>query len=173
MAERSPALAVQRFVEPLQLALSCVTNAVLVHSGRYQPGEARFLHLTGSPAPLDSANRLAFALRLQYRLATDTETHHRWNVILAAYEYRLLDSNGRELFAYHWHPESRSPITFPHLHLSRGGEAILLNVEQAHFPTGMVSLPEVLRRFIRDFAVGPQRDDWDHVLLDAGNTTNT
>ncbi len=88
-----------------------------------------------------------------------------------SYWYRLLDRQEHELLAYHWHPEGVSPITFPHLHLSSQVRPIAIGpgadpvaLAEMHLPTGQVTLADIVRLLITEFAVQPRRDDWETVL---------
>jgi hypothetical protein len=76
------------------------------------------------------------------------------------------DEDERELFAYHWHPIGRSHVTTPHLHIS--GRTEPPELAQAHYPTGPVTLADVVRPLIADFQVPPRRTDWQRILDRAG-----
>ena len=65
---------------------------------------------------------------------------------------------------YHWHPQGTSTVNFPHVHLRPGGQLGGTRINEAHFPTGLVALEEVLRLAIREFGVRPRRPDWAEVL---------
>jgi hypothetical protein len=54
-------------------------------------------------------------------------------------------------------------VTTPHLHIeaASGIHAALLG---AHFPTGVVAIPDLARMLIRDLGVAPRRADWQEVL---------
>lgn len=80
------------------------------------------------------------------------------------YLYGLDDESGQEVLSYQWHPDSRSPITWPHLHLAAGAEVAHLHVARAHLSTGRVSIEQVLRLAIGELGVEPLRDDWSDVL---------
>jgi hypothetical protein len=89
-----------------------------------------------------------------------------WKVRTVAYHYTVEESGdqGREMFAYHWHPQGRTAITFPHFHLYQGAGAIHDEVRKAHFPTGRIAFEDVLRLVIKQFGVDPLRDDWEAIL---------
>ena len=76
--------------------------------------------------------------------------------------YSVDHADARELFAYHWHPTGHSHVTRPHLHISGRTEPAELG--NAHFPTGPVTLADVVRLLIQDFDVRPRRADWSRVL---------
>lgn len=94
------------------------------------------------------------------------------------YRYQILDAEGQEILAYHWHPVGVSPVTYPHLHLSGrlapldlgpGREPIRLG--GMHLPTGgrvgMVTLADVVRVLIDEFGVQSRRADWRRILAEA------
>ena len=81
---------------------------------------------------------------------------------------------GRELFVYHWHPSGRSQNRDPHLHISAvtlrltGGRSRQVDrklpIDKAHFPTGQVTLQQVIRLLIEDLGVEPRVPNWQEVL---------
>jgi hypothetical protein len=99
---------------------------------------------------------------------------------LIGYAYQITDAEDRELLAFHWHPDSVSPVTGPHLHLTsrigrieapRTGSAIALG--QVHIPTGTVNLADVIRLLIGEFDVEPRRPDWQAILAAADSEAST
>lgn len=77
--------------------------------------------------------------------------------------YAILDNAGDEAFAYHWHPDGRSDVTAPHLHIGRAycyGSAVI----ESHFPTGRVSFQQVVRFLLDDLAVNARRADARPIL---------
>jgi len=116
------------------------------------------------PSPLDcplcrrcSVQRLSEALFV-YRVEETEGERGPWKVSTLAYYHSLEDEAGREFVAYQWHPEQGS-IDLPHLHIGTGVGASLGSVHKYHFPTGRVSLEDVLRLAIRVFQVEPVRAD--------------
>ena len=103
---------------------------------------------------------------LSYRIIEVSVPTRQWIVQLTDYYYTLTDAAGRELFAYHWHPVSRSWVTWPHLHLGPAIGQLAPAAGQAHFPTGPVAIEDVIGMMIRWFGVVPQRQDWEAVLID-------
>lgn len=129
-------------------------------------------------APLP-AGQVRFGLSVvhAYRIIRQSE-RGPWKVQTAAYQYALDDADGREIFAYHWHPHV-GDIPYPHLHLSHGAVkrdvlpnaslAVGQNVLQsqlavAHFPTRRVALEDMLRLLIEQFGIRPARPDWDDTM---------
>lgn len=121
----------------------------------------------GEPAALQAASgasRLRLGVKLQYRF-TQTGAKAHWNASAAAYKYTIETNDGREVLAYHWHPDANSPVVSPHVHL---GSTVLRRDgvlgRRAHVPTGRVPLQQVIRLAIIDLGAAPIRPDWSEVL---------
>lgn len=165
MAGKSPRQAVDRFLTFLQHSLSCVTPAVIVTSGDYAVEGGPYALTVGQEGKcrLKSDHRLTLDIRMQYRIVEASGDRGPYKVTITAYIYTLEDQKGHEIFSYQWHPADHR-IDFPHLHLGHGAQVRHPGFEKAHLPTGRVSLEEVLRLLIMDFAVRPLRKDWSAVL---------
>jgi hypothetical protein len=164
LAGRTPHEALSAFVDPLQRALSCVTQAVLVHRKPW-PGHVQALGVseepiglrctTGSPAPW-------LYVEQQYDLIEVPGERGPWKVSTLAYRYRIDSAAGDELALWHWHPKDRQDrphrYPYPHLHAQAG------QLTGLHLPTGRVSVESVLRLLLNEFDVQPRRDDWADVL---------
>lgn len=137
----------------------------LVGTNGYEPSQKHVLSPNGGApvAVLAGGRRLALASLFVYRLEEGKGERGPWKVSTLAYYHSLEDEDGREIVAYQWHPEQGS-IDFPHLHIGTGVGASLGSVHKYHFPTGRVSLEDVLRLAIREFQVQPVRADWEEVL---------
>ena len=112
---------------------------------------------------LSGPSRLQLALR-QYFVTVASAQGSTWQIEVSSYFYELLDSDGREILAYHWHPRGNSPVATPHLHLEQGAQVGRPEVRDAHLPTGEVSLNAILRVLIDEMGVRPVRSDWDSIL---------
>jgi hypothetical protein len=105
-----------------------------------------------------------------YRIRLDDETADDVPpVSLIGYVYTLLASDGVEVVAYHWHPETTASLSFPHLHIglaALGRDAAVLpgQFHKVHLPTGPVALEDFIRLAITEFGVEPRRADWADVL---------
>jgi len=148
--------------------LSCVTTAVIDRQGGHDLGATYALTVNaGEPVRLARiARRPGIAIRIaqQYRVVHAEGDRGPLKVQTVAYMYTLEDADGREVFGYHWHPGSRSPVSFPHLHLEAGAMLGRAELQRAHFPTGRVSVEEFLGLVIETFDVRTRRRDWRAVL---------
>jgi hypothetical protein len=118
----------------------------------------------GVPVRLAGPGHLSMSVEIYFRVARDLDQRHRWEARTAGYMYALYDRSGREVLAYHWHPEGRSHITAPHLHLGAGAEVSRRDLADAHLPTGDIALEDVLRLAITDLGVRPLRRNWSDIL---------
>jgi hypothetical protein len=166
---RTSAEAVHRFIEPLQRALSCVTDAVIhVSRGYFPRDEPHGAELSQNPAVLRTSgpNSIYLFVTTSY-VIEHTDGREPWRVRIAGHTFALDDSSYREILAYHWHPLGVSAVTTPHLHLGPGALLGRDDLMMAHLPTGAVALADVVRLAIMDFGVVPRRDDWAKVLQES------
>lgn len=87
--------------------------------------------------------------------------------VAITYQNALRDHAGRELLAFHWHPDGRSPVAFPHLHVSAAlrettpsGETAVLPLDKVHIPTGGLSVADAVRLLIAELDIEAQTADW-------------
>ncbi len=106
----------------MQLALSCVTRAVAITSaGGYHPAPSpHTLTLGEGVATLSGGIATQFRMRIGYSLDATDERPPLWSTRIASYEFTLHGADGREIVAWHWHPQARGEIAEPHLHLGAG-----------------------------------------------------
>lgn len=153
MAGRTPAEAVNNFLAPLQQALSCVTREVLSVGGGYyaspvdNPQHKHVLMFHNNPAVLGQDRRFALKLLQHYRVVEYEGARGPWKVSIVAYYYTLeiVVPISQEVLGYHWHPQSRSDVTYPHLHLYQGTGALQHNLSKAHLPTARIAVEDILR----------------------------
>jgi hypothetical protein len=169
LAGATPYEAFDNFRRLLQRAFRCVSREAhvwcLLGTNGYDPGQRHALapHRGQPVKVLAGEQRLALASLFVYRVEEAEGERGPWKVGTAAYYHSLEDEDGREIVAYQWHPGQGS-IDFPHLHIGTRIPAILGAAHKHPFPTGRVSLEDVLRLAIREFGVEPARDDWEEVL---------
>ncbi len=173
MAGKTTAEAVQNFLDPLQRAMSCVTEAVLSVGGGYHaspannPQQRHVLTIHNSPAVLGRDKHFALDLVQHYRVVEGEGAHGPWKVSTVAYYYTLLiAATAQEVLGYHWHPQGRSDVTYPHLHLYEGAGSLQHNLRKAHLPTGRIAVEDMLRLAIIHFRVLPLRQDWETILTE-------
>ncbi len=164
MAGRNPAEAVANFIEPLQRAVSCVTPAVLNVHGGYHLADVPHVVTLGDGEPVRLRGPLALRATQHYRIVKASGEHGPYKISTAGYLYALDDEQGREVLAYHWHPEGRGEEARPHLHLGDGAAVGHERIACAHLPTERISLEALLRCAIADLGVEPLRSDWRDVL---------
>ena len=87
-----------------------------------------------------------------------------WTIAEEGYYYEILNADGREILAYHWHPTGLSSYDAQHLHVGHGAIIGREELHHAHLPTGYVTIPDILRLLIRDFGAISRRADWEAVL---------
>jgi hypothetical protein len=173
MAGKTPSEAVVNFLEPLTRAFSCVTREVVsVRGGYHVDIQPHALLFQNNPVPLGQDKRYALKLIQQYRIVEDEDPQRGpWKVSTVAYYYTVVTSESstvpfQEVFGYHWHPQERNAITYPHLHLHQGAGSLQHNLYNAHLPTARIAIEDVLRCVITQLGVVPLRNDWEAILAD-------
>ena len=178
---RTPFAAVSAYTARLQRLLSCVTSEVLVISrGGYQPADAphQLMLGGGTPVRLRAEIGLFLSIRMFYRIVATRAARGPWQFETVAYYYWFDDADGREILAYHWHPDVPG-VVFPHLHVGHGAvspdvlvraqlsinhNALRADFAGAHLPTGRIALESVLWLAITQFGVRPLHPDWEEIL---------
>jgi hypothetical protein len=122
--------------------------------------------LTLSPTMVRLGRDRALSLSLDhfFEFVHPSDAPDRWAVRTSGYRYTVSDRDGHELVSYQWHPQARSPVTSPHLHLGSRLVRADSPLTPIHWPTGHVTFAEIVRALLRDQAVEPLRPDWDPVL---------
>jgi len=168
LPDRTPQAATAAFRDRLQLAISCITTSVFQLEGYRQVDRVLAATLNrGDPVPLRVSTGLLCGIRLHYRvLRTDAQL---WKAVVAAYFFELMDQAETEILAYHWHPEGRSPVTQPHLHLGPGLGQLTRISARAHLPTGPIAIEDFIGLCIVEFGASPRRADWETVLRQTRN----
>ncbi len=143
-------------------------GVVLVRGGYYVSGTPHNLTF-GRPRPerLSGSSHLSLSLSLYYRIIQTESTTNRWQIVVTSYHFTFFDNQGTEVLAYHWHPDQRSHVNYPHLHLEAGAQVGREDIANAHLTTGRVTLPDVIRMAIAELKVTPRRDDWEAILDEA------
>ena len=113
----------------------------------------------------------------QYAIDAGEGGRDPFSVRSIGYNFDVRDRQGREILFYHWPPVGRSPIDYPHLHLSgrlapldTGPRDAPIAFGEMHLPTGgPVTLTDIVRLLITEFGVPPRRADWAAILADVGD----
>lgn len=163
---RTPAEAVNSFLDSLQSIVSCVSTTPLTVRGGYHPAaDPPVMTLgVGDAVPLRGESRIALALTQHYRIIEDSSASRPWRIVVVAYYYALESQSGQEIIAYHWHPNTRSAVTFPHLHLGPAAAVGRSELVKGHLPTAFIEVGDIVRLTITAFSVEPHRDDWETVI---------
>jgi len=181
----TPSGAVDALTTQTRNALRCIAPVEVLGTGA-APGltnNLRFISPGSRALNLLPLRRVDGTLYLQLKAAleysvvgvADAGRRPRFEPVVTMYLYSVLDLAGRELFAYHWHPDGVSAVRTPHFHASSippitlpersgGPETMRLDISHAHFPTQQIEITEIVRLLIRDPGVGPRRPDWERVL---------
>lgn len=95
----------------------------------------------------------------------------RYAIIVVEYFYALMTTEGHEILAFHWTPDTSDPNQriFPHLHVG----AINLDANSSirpgtfhkmHIPTSHVTVESIIRLAITELDIRPLKPDWEQVL---------
>lgn len=152
--------AVRSYIESLNEILGCVAGRrVNVHGPDSRDAYSVKIG-NGQHVPLASPSNLGVRVRQQFRASP---VQSDFTVRVEAYEYAIRRASGGEILAYHWHPATQ--VSYPHLHISaEWGTA--REFSRVHLPTGHLALVEFTLLLIREFAVVPQRSNWQRILID-------
>ena len=173
MQGRTPVEAVRNYIDPIQIAVSCVTDSVVSVDGGYYPSAMPHLLTMNreTPVRLGGESRLWFLLHKYYRVIESDLPSDSWMVEETGYRYAVIDTEGKDVLEYHWHPVGESPVVAPHLHIGHGAMIGRAEIGGAHLPTGQVTISDILRMLIRDFSITPRRSDWEFVLDEASDSS--
>ncbi len=99
MLGRNPPEAVSSYIESVQSAASCLSDAVVSVGGGYYPAEIPHIleFNRGNPVRLRGTSRLWLYFQQYYRIVRSEIPGALWTVIEAGYEYSILDSVHREI----------------------------------------------------------------------------
>lgn len=161
MPGRTPAEAFRAFIEPIQEALSCLGQAKAQSSpgGRTEPNQDHAWMINRGNG--FTVKAWHFSAEMGYRIIRD-ETNGPWRVHTTGYRYRLSVA-GQDVFRMHWHPNSKSPIRYPHLHANLSPKQQLAESLGAHLETDRMSLERALR-WAFELGMPPGRADWEQCL---------
>lgn len=145
--------------------MSCLGGAhfTLSPGARGNVGDTHSWTLNNNdPVPL--SRNLAFGATMHFETLDQgaSRGRERYRVSTRGYMYAMLNPDGQELFAAHWHPSSRSSsYTGPHYHL--GGMALAetgVFMSRAHIASPRVSFEGFIRMMIEQFGIEATCADW-------------
>lgn len=145
--------------------VSCFAKAVFRHVGEYDL-EKKYAFTVGEEGRFKVKSRegLTVSVLMNYKIINAEGDIGPYKVRTTAYYYSIENKSGAELIAYHWHPEG-TDIPYPQVHV---GQGVLKDKEyrlqEKHFPTGRISLEQVMVLAMKEFGVKPIRQDWETVL---------
>jgi hypothetical protein len=98
-------------------------------------------------------------------LLDDRPSRGPWRVRTLQYRYRLAVPE-QDVFRLRWHPNGRSPVTYPHLHAALEPKDRMPTSLDAHLTTGRMTLEDALR-WAFELGMPAARPDWRQRLEDA------
>lgn len=123
----------------------------------YAEGEEGVLSVNGGTlVGLKGPKRLAITSTIRYLVVRTADAQRGPFKVTTRGWMHTIYEDGREVFAYHWHPLSDSHVTVPHLHAHWAPDRL-------HVPTGRVLLEDLLR-VAEDLGAEPDdKDKWNAV----------
>ncbi|HWZ01951.1 MAG TPA: hypothetical protein VNX17_12750 [Edaphobacter sp.] len=158
MPGKNPAEAVEEYLIPIRRSMSCFSKAV-VRSDGYDPDVIHTVTFREPTVELITNSEEILALSFVQSFELD-KALFGWKVCTRSYWYEIDDDQGREILAFHWHPNGSSSEDKPHLHISDGAARNLRSeIRDMHFPTPRISFEEFALMLIEDFGVIPDKED--------------
>jgi hypothetical protein len=159
MPGRTPHEAFEAFITPIERASSCLGSVKVKVSpgGSTAPNMEHAWSLNGIERVYDP--RLALRGEHGYTIISDDRPGRGpWRVRTLQYRYRLAVPE-HDVFRLHWHPNGRSPVTYPHLHAALEPKERMPGSLDAHLTTGRMTLEDALR-WAFELGMPAARDDW-------------
>lgn len=166
MAGRTPHDAFNAFIGPIERAASCLGSVKVQISpgGSTAPNTRHSWSLNGMTG--FTVNGWHLEANMSYEIIRDEAPGRGpWRVRTLQYRYRLAIT-GNDVFRLHWHPNGRSPVTYPHLHAALEPKDRIPASLDAHLPTGRMTLEDALR-WAFELGMPAARSDWAKRLADA------
>lgn len=157
MPGRSPHQAVDNFIRPIQLAVSCISKDVVVHGGEHELNTPCAIQVGKEGNIKLKGGKVYLTVQLNYEIIDDPNEPGGYKITTTAYSYAIRDRNEKELLRYDWHPKIEH-ISYPHIHVEDS------KLKKHHLPTSRIVLEQILRLLITQFDVRPKRKDWSAIL---------
>jgi hypothetical protein len=161
----NPAEAVREYTTPLQQSISCYTKAVIRTSGCNPDLIETVTFPQVSVDVLTVDGEILWLSFAQTFSVAKANWLGKYKVTTRSYMYSIENDDRQEILAFHWHPESASPIKTPHMHIGPGaGNTLRQEVRNAHFPTSRIAFEEFCLILLQEFKLVPERNDAADVL---------
>ena len=119
---------------------------------REKPSNTTIVRTNPRPLRLRSYDQFLFEIHHEFLVVTNQNTPVS-SIEHIDYRWVLNDSDGHEIFAYHYHPMGSSSVKHPHLHV--GSHDRRLAQGEKHLPTGYISFAEIIHCLITEFEIPP------------------
>lgn len=167
MAGRTPADAVAAFMHPIQEAASVLGPCKVTGAGEFRSPRVghEYSWSLNDGAGIKGRNAHGvtgvrdFYASMSWRVVPDDrDGYGPFRVTTTRYDYSLILDDG-EVWAFHWHPEGRSDVVYPHVHF---GSPVLASTSpitsKAHPPTGRMTLEQTIRWVLESGGTSPFHD---------------
>lgn len=186
MAGKSPAEALEAFIDPIRAAVQCVADADVFGSSADERlrGSLTFTprgHAPGNMLPVDSPGRrrgdLQIGIYHEYMIVPFADpVKGPYKVQSQYYTYGLYDWEERELIVFHWQPTSAGWTPAPHVHITgarpfpipgrhvHDSDPPPVDLSNMHIPTARMFIESFLFMLLADDIIVPHHEAWPHVL---------
>lgn len=113
---------------------------------------------------LEASIQFTVIQREEDKFGNRVSARERYKVSTRGYMYKIMYEDESEIISYHWHPEAKGEVKYPHEHL---GSALLkdegLLKKKTHLRTGRMAFEDVLLNLLEMGAV-PLNLSWQTIL---------
>jgi hypothetical protein len=166
MPGRNPHEAFEAFITPIKNASSCLGSVKVKVSagGSTAPNMEHAWSLNGMNG--FTTQGWHFEAGMGYTIIPDDRPNRGpWRVRTLQYRYRLAVLD-HDVFRLHWHPNGRSPVTYPHLHAALEPKDRMPGSIDTHLPVGRMTFENALR-WAFELGMPAARADWSERLAEA------
>ena len=122
------------------------------------------LKLGSDHLSLEASIQFTVVERKQDECSDPITARERYKVSTRGYMYTIRTADETEAIAYHWHPEARGEVDFPHMHI---GSAMLrpngVVSRKNHMPSGRLAFEQVICTLF-ELGAAPLHDRYEEVL---------
>jgi hypothetical protein len=157
---KSPADALDEYVQPIRKSLQCLTPSKFAHvSPKAGIIQDLIIDEIGG-AKLISALHINYRVSVLHKFVIQPSSRS-YKVRTLAYRYNLdieTQDGTEEIVGYHWHP--RGAHQFPHIHVAGADPSF----HKVHLPTCRISLEDFLLCLIEDFGIPARTPNYRTIL---------